>query len=222
MALCSDGKDFTLFQSEKKAILAGALIAIGALFSIAATKYGNVVQGFCFSVGLFGVLCCGARLFTGQVLGIQDCWRGNVSVGQLLTTWAHTWAYNLLGSVVVAAIAHFAGFDATKVVWSKTLTPTYVIFCKAILCNVMVCLSVWCYRYSGGGPVNAFFFTLLPVACFVACGFEHSIADMLYMSLGLMAKTVSAYAFLRVVLVATVGNVIGGTLFSWLVYEVER
>lgn len=211
-----------MFQSEKKAILAGVLIAIGALFSIAATKYGNVVQGFCFSVGLFGVLCCGARLFTGQVLGIQDCWRGNVSVGQLFTTWAHTWAYNLLGSVAIASIAHYAGFDASNAVWAKALMPAHVIFLRAILCNVMVCLSVWCYRCFGGGPVNAFFSALLPVACFVACGFEHSIADMLYMSLGLMAKSISAYTFLRVVLIATAGNVVGGTLFSWLMFEGDR
>ena len=209
-------------HSIKKEILAGALIAIGALFSISAAKYGNVVQGFCFSVGLFGVLCCNARLFTGQVLMTQDYWRGNIGFGQLLMTWAHTWSYNLLGSVAIAAIAHYAGVDASKAVWAKTLTPSYAIFCKAVLCNVMVCLSVWCYRCFVGGPANAFFSALLPVACFVACGFEHSIADMLYMSLGMMAQTISAYAFLRVVLVATIGNVVGGTLFSWLMFEGDR
>jgi formate/nitrite transporter FocA (FNT family) len=58
---------------------------------------------------------------------------------------------------------------------------------------------------------------LLPVACFVACGFEHSVADMLYMPLGWLQGAVSLADCMRVILTATVGNMVGGIGFAWMV-----
>ena len=66
---------------------------------------------------------------------------------------------------------------------------------------------------------ESFIAALLPVACFVACGFEHSVADMLYMPLGMMQGAVGLIDCVRVILLATVGNVLGGIAFSWMVHE---
>ena len=206
-------------KSIKKSLLAGVLISIGALFSIAAKPYGNVVQGICFSVGLFGVLCCGALLFTGQVLSIQGVWDREISTKDLLVRWSSVWALNLVGSVCVAAMAHAVHFDASQAAQLKASLPWHELVIRAILCNVLVCLAVWMNRFFTDVAIENFIVALLPVACFVACGFEHSVADMLYMPLGMMQGAVGLVDCVRVILLATVGNVLGGIAFSWMVHE---
>ena len=197
------------------------LISIGALFSIAAKPYGNVVQGLCFSVGLFGVLSCGALLFTGQVLSIRGVWDGKISVKDLLVRWVGVWAFNLVGSVCVAAMAYVVHFDASQTAQLKAAMPWHELVIRAILCNVLVCMAVWMKRNCllSEDALASLVSATLPVACFVACGFEHSVADMLYMPLGMMHGAVGLVDCMRVILLATVGNVLGGIAFSWMVYE---
>lgn len=217
----------------KKSILAGVLIAIGALFSISAAAYGPVIQGLCFSVGLFGVLCTGSRLFTGSMLGIEAVWRKDITVSDVAVMWATIWALNLVGAFCVALMASQMGFDATTVAQAKAALPWHEMLVRAVLCNVLVCMAVWTYNEtwrsgwernrSSSLVLDALASCLLPVACFVACGFEHSVADMLYMPLGMMQGAVSPVDVIRVLLLATVGNVVGGVAFAWLVRgEYER
>ena len=208
-------------QNIKKSLLAGVLISIGALFSIAAKPYGNVVQGLCFSVGLFGVLCCGALLFTGQVISIQDVWDKKISTKDLVVRWVSVWVLNLVGSVCVTAMAYAAHFDASQAAQLKASLPWHELVIRAILCNVLVCLAVWIRRmnFFVEDAFESFIAVLLPVACFVACGFEHSVADMLYMPLGMMQGAVGLIDCGRVILLATVGNVLGGIVFSWMVHK---
>lgn len=211
----------------KKSVLAGVLIAIGALFSISAVTYGPVVQGLCFSTGLFGVLCTGARLFTGSMLAIETVWRKETTISDVAVTWATIWALNLVGAVCVALMAFDMGFDATSIAQAKAALPWHELLVRAVLCNVLVCLAVWTYKetQSSGWVRNrgaslvldALASCLLPVACFVACGFEHSVADMLYMPLGWLQGAVSLADCMRVILTATVGNMVGGIGFAWMV-----
>lgn len=209
----------------KRSILAGVLIAMGALFSMAARQYGNVVQGLCFSVGLFGVLCTGARLFTGSMLAIEAVWRKEISVSDVLTMWATLWALNLLGAVTIALMASQAGFDATVIATAKAAMPWHELLVRAVLCNVLVCMAVWTFNHGERTATSALAACVLPVACFVACGFEHSVADMLYMPLGLLNGAVSVVDCARVIGIATVGNMAGGIGFAWLMrgeMEVSR
>ena len=203
----------------KRSILAGVLIAMGALFSIAARQYGNVVQGLCFSVGLFGVLCTGAKLFTGSMLGIEAVWRKQTSVSDMAVMWATLWAWNLFGAVCVALMAPCMGFEATAVAQAKAAMPCHELLVRAVLCNVLVCLAVWTFNRGEHTVANALVASVLPVACFVACSFEHSVADMLYMPLGCMQGAVTAMDCARVIGVATVGNMVGGIGFAWMVRE---
>lgn len=213
----------------RKSILAGALIAIGALFSMAASPYGPVVQGLCFSVGLFGVLCTGARLFTGSVLAVETVWRKETTISDVLVMWATIWAMNLLGAVTIALMALCSGFDATAIAQAKAALPWHGLLVRAVLCNVLVCMAVWTYEEtwrsgwernrSSSLVLDALASCLLPVACFVACGFEHSVADMLYMPLGMMQGAVTMADCMRVILTATAGNMVGGIAFAWMVRE---
>ena len=217
----------------KKSVLAGVLIAIGALFSMSAASYGPVIRGLCFSVGLFGVLCTGSRLFTGSMLAIETVWRKETTISDVAVTWATIWGLNLVGAVCVALMAFDMGFDATSIAQAKAALPWHELLVRAVLCNVLVCLAVWTYKETQGSGwvrnrgaslvLDALASCLLPVACFVACGFEHSVADMLYMPLGMLQGAVSPVDVIRVLLLATVGNVVGGVAFAWLVRgEYER
>ena len=203
----------------KKSILAGVLISVGALFSMAAKQYGPVVQGLCFSVGLFAVLCTGSKLFTGSMLGIETVWRKQTSVSDMAVLWVTLWAFNLVGAVIVALMAWCMSFDATAIAHAKAMLPWHSLFIRAVLCNVMVCLAVWVFNHSEHTAVNALVASVLPVACFVACGFEHSVADMLYMPLGWLQGAVSMADCMRVILMVTAGNVVGGVAFAWMVRE---
>jgi formate/nitrite transporter len=201
----------------KKSVLAGALIAVGALFSIRAATYGPVVQGLCFSVGLFGVLCTGAMLFTGSMLGIEAVWRKEITISDVAVMWATLWAFNLAGAVCVALMAFDMGFDATSIAQAKAALPWHELLVRAVLCNVLVCFAVWTFNHGERTSVSALAACVLPVACFVACGFEHSVADMLYMPLGMMQGAVSPLDVIRVLLLATAGNLVGGIGFAWMV-----
>jgi len=213
----------------KKSVLAGVLIAIGALFSMAAKQYGPVVQGLCFSVGLFAVLCTGAMLFTGGMLAIRAVWDKESTLRAFVKASSASWAWNLVGAVTIALMAWCMSFDATAIAHAKAMLPWHSLFIRAVLCNVMVCFAVWTYRETqrsgwernrGASLVlDALASCLLPVACFVACGFEHSVADMLYMPLGWLQGAVSMADCVRVILMVTAGNVVGGIAFAWMVRE---
>lgn len=201
----------------KKSVLAGVLIAIGVLFSMSAASYGQVIQGLCFSVGLFGVLCTGSRLFTGSMLAMEAVWRKEVTISDVSVMLATLWAFNLVGAVTVVLMAFDMGFDATTVAQAKAALPWHELLVRAVLCNVLVCLAVWTFNHGERTSVSALAACVLPVACFVACGFEHSVADMLYMPLGWLQGAVSMADCMRVILLATAGNMVGGIGFAWMV-----
>ena len=209
-------------QLMKKSALAGLFISIGAMFSMSVAKCGNLAQGVCFSVGLFCVLCCEASLFTGYIPSIQSVWNGKLTYKTLFIRLALIWTFNLVGAFILALMALQIHTDASIVATTKASMPCHELFIKSILCNVMVCFAAWSYktnRHKNTHIVDAVVSCILPVACFVACGFEHSIADMFYMSLGMMQGTVSPIGFAYVIGVATIGNVVGGVAFSWLTYD---
>lgn len=199
-----------------RSFLAGMLIAVGALSSMSASAYGNVVQGLCFSVGLFGVLCCRAVLFTGSVLSVQRVWDRQTGHWAFVGLLATSWPMNMLGAVCVALMASWMGYDASAVAAAKAQAPEGVLLARSFLCNVMVCMAAWVFRESAHAPVDAAVAATMPVACFVACGFEHCVADMLYMPLGVMNGSVGLADCAYVISVATVGNLLGGLAFAAL------
>ena len=228
------------------AILAGAFIAFGALYFCVfmgdpSLPFGvqRVVGGICFCLGLVLVLCCGAELFTGNMLLICAKASKKISWMRLLRNWGLVWLGNLVGSLFVVALVYFAdipalngGDVATAMVniaaGKVALDPIKLVF-KAILCNIFVCLAVW-IGFSSRTVVDKVIGILLPISAFVACGFEHCVANMFFLPMGFAlnlsgigaAGIIGLEGILYNIALATIGNIIGGVLVGiayWYVYS---
>ena len=190
-------------------ILAGAIIAVAgaatntAAYGIADTWTLRTVCALLFPFGLGLVVVTGSELFTGNCMLPITLLDGGGTVGQLLRNWALSYLGNILGAGLVAALCVFCG----QLDYSAGALAVYTIrvgaakcamsfgnaFGLGILCNFLVCLGVLAAnsaKDTAGRILGAF----LPVCYFVLCGFEHCVANMYYISAGLMAKAVPAYA----------------------------
>ncbi|MBM6779080.1 formate/nitrite transporter family protein [Collinsella tanakaei] len=239
------GKMFVL------AMLAGAFIAFGGLYftvflSDTALSWGpqRVVGGLVFCIGLVLVLVCGAELFTGNSLMVCALASGKIDVRGLLRNWVIVWLGNFAGALIVTAIVFFAriyqmngeAVAATMVsIAAGKVTPDAVtLFFRGILCNVFVCLAVW-IGFAGKTVTDKVVGILLPISGFVACGFEHCVANMYFLPMG-AAMVANGYgadiagaASLNVAGIfynlafVTLGNIVGGAvlvaLAYWFVYH---
>lgn len=227
------------------AMLAGMFIAFGAMFFCtflgdSSLPFGvqRVVGGLCFCLGLVLVLCCGAELFTGNALMVCGLASKRIALASMLKNWVIVWCGNLVGSLIVVFIvfmAHVADMNGGNVgaVMISTaiskITPDWItLFFKGILCNILVCLAVW-IGFSARTVVDKVIGILLPIAAFVACGFEHCVANMFFLPMGFVLNT-AGYAtsvatdcltiggILYNISAATLGNIVGGVLFVGLAY----
>lgn len=206
----------------------------------------RLLAGLVFSLGLILVIVGGAELFTGDSLMILACASRRISVAALARTWALVYVGNIAGALGTAALVFLAGQHgfgggavgktALTVATAKAALPTIQLFFLAILCNVLVCLAVW-MSFGARNAADKVLVIVPPVAAFVAAGFEHSIANIYLLPYGLAIKAwatpefwtaigqdATAYAGLTVgatlhnIVVATVGNLIGGSLMVGAVY----
>lgn len=221
--------------------LAGILIAFpGAVTNMASYSLTNnsvirVLSGLLFAFGLGMVILSGAELFTGNTLmtiGILD---RRVKLLQVLRSWVIVYIGNFLGSLIVAFIcAHFGWVGAgngalavysMKCAVGKMTMPFANAFFMGILCNILVTLGVL-FSLGSKDTAGRFLGAYAPVAFFVICGFNHSIADMFYCAVGLFSKAQYAAQaasagvavdsltwgnyFLGNMLPVTLGNLVGG------------
>ena len=233
------------------AILAGLFIGMGGMFMLlvksdAALGFAisSLLGGFAFSLGLFAVLVAGAELFTGNNLMAQGFLSGRYGLGALLRSWLVVYVGNLVGSLLLVALlrlANFAGMNGgalgttmVSVAAAKCALPWTVAFGRAIMCNVLVCLAVW-LGFAARTVNDKFLCAAMPVTAFVACGFEHCVANMFFIPMGMVTMAagivpegadVSALGvagMLSNLSAATLGNMVGGAvLFAglyWLAYK---
>ncbi|MFH1799047.1 MAG: formate/nitrite transporter family protein [Candidatus Omnitrophota bacterium] len=233
---------------------AGAYIAFGAALATLvghdAAKFVGVglakfVIGGVFSVGLMLVVVAGAELFTGNNLMVISALGKKVSFSRVAYKWAIVYMANFIGAVFLAWLmfqtnlwktnAGEVGAFAVKIANAKVNLTFNEAFFRGIGCNWLVCLAVWMAIASRDviGKIGAIFF---PIMAFVALGFEHSVANMYFIPLGIFLKgtasaaatgldlsnlTWSAFAITNLVPV-TLGNVVGGAVFVaslyWIVY----
>ncbi|AKH88736.1 formate transporter FocA [Edwardsiella tarda] len=239
------------------AITAGVFISIAFTFYItvttgtAAVPFGlaKLVGGICFSLGLMLVVVCGADLFTSTVLIVVAKASGRVTWRQLGLNWLNVYFGNLIGALFFVALMWFAGeYMVANGAWGLNVLKTadhkvhhtfIEAVCLGILANLMVCLAVW-MSYSGRSLMDKMFAMVLPVAMFVASGFEHSIANMFMIPLGIVIKNFATPEFWQAVGAApeqfssltvsnfitanlipvTIGNILGGGLLVGLTYWV--
>jgi formate transporter len=228
--------------------LGGAFIALGCLWftlvasdaalSFAATR---VLGGFVFSLGLVLVVVAGAELFTGNNLLAMAWADGRITSRELLGNWALVFAANAVGAIGMAALAVLSGYvdmnggavarAAVRIAAAKASLPFATAFFAGILCNVLVCLAVW-LAMAGRSVADKIAGIVLPVAAFVGAGFEHSVANMYFLPLGIYLRdhvdttgiqgieNLDWLACVENLVPVTLGNIVGGSGFVALVYFV--
>jgi formate transporter len=238
------------------AVLAGAFIALGGIFATTVTAgagdkltYGvtRLLGGVVFTVGLILVVVAGAELFTGNNLIVMAWAGGKVSTFGLLRNWILVYLGNFIGAIVTAGIVFAAkqytfgsgavGLNALNTASAKTGFGFVQAIALGIMCNALVCIAVW-LCYSARSTTDKILAIIPPVSAFIAAGFEHSIANMYFIPIGLfikqwgdpaffqaIGKTAADFPnitwynfFVRNLLPVTIGNIIGGAFMVGLVY----
>lgn len=234
------------------ALLAGAFIGMGAIFATTvsagtagALPFGvaRLLAGLVFCLGLILVIVGGAELFTGNNLIVMAWAGGKVTTDQLAKNWAIVYVGNFIGSVGTAALLFISrqytfgggavGTTALNIAVAKVSLAFGQAVALGILCNALVCLAVW-LTFSARSTVDKIVAIIFPITAFVAAGFEHSIANMYFVPIGLLIKAfdpafVAASGvdlsrltwgnfFVANLLPVTLGNVIGGTVLVAVIY----
>jgi len=217
---------FSTSQLFTLAALAGAYIALGALFYtlvISESTLGagptRLIGGLAFGVGLVLVLIAGAELFTGNSLMVLPWLDQKITTTALLRNWFIVYLGNLIGALMIACFVVLSGVldtpalstTAAKMAQAKlALSPAEALF-RGILCNMLVCLAVW-MSFAAHTVSSKVLVVLLPIAAFVAVGFEHSVANMYVVPVAMLGGLIEPdlAGFLRNITLVTIGNVIGG------------
>lgn len=187
-------------------ILAGAFIALGAMFSTVLLAgadgmlpygVGRLLAGLAFCLGLILVVIGGAELFTGNALMVMALAAGKLGVGEMLRAWAIVYAGNFVGSIGIAVLVffsgHYLGGDgvigalALKIAAAKAALPFDRALALGTICNMLVCLAVW-LAMGARTTADKVAAILFPITAFVAGGFEHSVANMYFIPFGWMIK----------------------------------
>lgn len=248
------GEDVGVYKATKKQILsffsaipAGAFIALAFVF-YTTTQTGNVgaswgltklVGGIVFSLGVIMVVVCGSELFTSSTMTTVAYASGRINTFQMLRNWIVVYFGNFVGALFIVFLIWFAGQTmAANGQWGLTILATaqhkihhtwFEAFCLGILCNVMVCIAIW-MSYAGKTLTDKAFIMILPIALFVASGFEHSVANMFMIPMGIVTAHFSVPEFWQAInmdsqqftdlnlyhfivknlIPVTLGNIVGG------------
>lgn len=206
----------------------------------------RLIGGLAFCLGLVLVTVAGAELFTGNNLIVMAAANRKVSFGQLIRNWGIVYVGNLFGAVATAAIVFMSGqhrfglgqvgLNALTIAQAKCRLTFASAIALGILCNALVCLSVW-MCLSARSTTDKILSIVFPITAFVAGGFEHSVANMYFIPLGLFINSGADRAFwtsigknetdfgdlswlavLSNLVPVSIGNLIGGALMVGAVY----
>lgn len=248
------GEDVGVYKASKRQILsffsaipAGAFIALAFVF-YTTTQTGNVgaswgltklVGGIVFSLGVIMVVVCGSELFTSSTMTTVARASGRISTFQMLRNWVVVYCGNFVGAIFIVLVIWFSGQTmAANGQWGLTILNTaqhkihhmwFEAFCLGILCNIMVCIAIW-MTYAGKTLTDKAFIMILPIALFVASGFEHSVANMFMIPMGIVIAHFSSPEFWQAINIdpqqfadldlyhfvvknlipVTLGNIVGG------------
>jgi formate/nitrite transporter len=246
-----------LVNSIIMGLLAGAYIGVGGFFAIKVAgnmpvaQWGNMTRlvfAMVFPVGLLSVLVAGADLFTGNCMYMPAAvMNKKTGLGGLTYNWSVSFVSNLIGSVCLAYFLGFmtnifmdpdgSGFRplaayAVNLANGKTHLDFGVAFWRGVGCNWLVCLAVYMSLTASDGVSKAIVMWP-PIACFVALGYEHSVANMTFIPLGIFIGQSQAYLatanvpaltadwygfFVTNLIPVTLGNIVGGMVFVAMFY----
>lgn len=240
LTMCNAAKSKVAFLKNNPlgyfiaSMLAGIFVGFGILlvFSIrgmmSGIPYAKVVMGISFGVALSLVVIAGAELFTGNnMVMMGGILNKTITFMDAIKLWIVCWLGNFIGSILIALLFYWAGLATGNVgefiastAQAKMEVDFLPLLVRGILCNILVCLAVWCsFRCkSESGKLIMIFWCLF---VFITAGFEHSIANMTLLSISLlspMSATVTITGFFYNLIVVTLGNMIGGIVFVALPY----
>jgi formate transporter len=219
-------------------LLAGFYIAFGAQLATIVTYdaaphvgfgISRFLGGSVFSLGLMLVVICGAELFTGNSLLTSSALQGTISWRKLLENWLIVITGNLAGSLFFAWLMFESRLwqngavadQAIAIAQLKCQLPFAVALVRGILCNWLVCLAVF-MATAARDVTGKLLACYMPIMAFVASGFEHSVANMYFIPVGLLIagelhRTTPALSwgtfFIDNLLPVTLGNILGGVVF---------
>lgn len=242
------------FQLLILGVFAGMFIAFGgfsaatishSIENVGLSKFAGAVV---FPTGLILVLICGGELFTGNTLMSVSFLERKISLKELLRNWIIVYLANFIGAFLIAYLIFNSGSlninggklgaYVIKAAANKGGLSFKQAFTSGILCNILVCLAVW-GSYAAKDIAGKILIIWFPIMTFVLSGFEHSVANMYYFSIGILAKSNQQFVemshiggkianvdFVHAVknlVPVTLGNIVGGALFIgaayWLTYK---
>ena len=259
-AIAAVAEDITYGKATKPAaktfmlaITAGAFISIAFVFyiTVIATGGSKLAGSACFALGLILCVILGGELFTSTTLTLVARAANRITWGQMLKNWGIVYFGNLVGGLIMVALIMLSsqymntngqwGLTALNVAQHKIHHTFVEAVTLGILCNLMVCLAAW-MAFGGRTMTDKALIMILPVAMFVASGFEHSIANMFMIPVGIAIQTFAGpefwlaigadpakYADLTIghfiinnLIPVTIGNIIGGGMIGltyWFIFR---
>ncbi len=265
--MMAEAEKFALSKAKKSsgmtlslAIMAGAFIGLAFLFYITVTTgsanagwgLSRLAGGLAFSMGLILIVICGGELFTSSVLSSISWANKQISFSKMLSIWGKVYIGNFIGAMFLLLLVTGAGLyqlddgqwglNALNIAQHKLHHTPVQAFSLGVLCNLLVCLAIW-LTFSSANAMTKAAMTILPVAMFVSSGFEHCVANMFMVPLGIVIQNfapesfwqqigISAthYADLNIhqfvvanLIPVTLGNIVGGAvlvgLANWSIFR---
>ncbi len=235
-------------------IMAGAFIAFGgaasnvAVHGIENVGIAKTIAGTIFPVGLMLVVFSGSELFTGNCLMIMAVLDKKIKVHKMIINLVVVYLSNLVGALIIDFLLYFSGqLDISsgglgaytiKIAVAKTTMSPSAEFTSGILCNILVCFAI-IMASAAKEVIGKIFAIFFPIMAFVICGFEHCVANMFYIPMGILASTKPEYVAkaqelfgitqeqctnllnfegIDSFLYVTIGNIIGGMVLVGIVF----
>ena len=242
-------------QTFALSIMAGIFVALGAQFATFVTSdstlhFGltSLIAGVVFSLGLILVETAGAELFTGNNLNILGYLSNRITTGELLRIWIIVYIGNFIGSLLMVCLMYkthqfeffhnMVGAKALLIAHKKVNLSFTEALARGVLCNALVCLNAW-LCYSGRTLADKVVSVIFPIGGFVASGFEHCVANMYFIPMGMVLRRNPAVVaaaekmagksldlslltwkgfFIHNLVPVTLGNIVGGVILIGIVF----
>lgn len=212
-------------------ILAGLFIGLGALGNILISQtikdpgLAKFAGASIFPIGLMLVVVCGAELFTGNNLMLMAVMDKKITIKEMIRNWVLVYIANFIGAIILVAFIYFsdtlvkdAAIKSMNIAQSKAILGFTSAFLKGVMCNIIVVLAVW-FATAGKDIVSKIFACWFPIMLFVLCGFEHSIANMFFIPMGMaLGADVSILQLIFNLIAVTLGNIVGGAIIVPYIY----
>ena len=226
----------SILKTFISAMFAGSFIALGAIVNqlvsstVDSPSIARLLGACVFPIGLMMVTYTGVHLFTGNSLIFAVVLDGKTSIGKMLRNWLIVFLGNFVGGLLIALILSSCGtFDFGKGALAETVVSAAdhkcsigfgEAFLRGIMCNILVCIAVWA-TYAAKSMTGKLMGLFFPTMLFVACGFEHCVANAYFIPAGIFTSLkygIDAGSanwgnlFAVNLLPVTLGNMVGGSL----------